>query len=367
MKLAVFSDVHAHAFREFDEKTDHTGSKRLDNIVGTLLFIRDDCVRRGIKYVLFGGDMFHIRAKVNTVVYNAVYEAIKTYNEHGLEIVGIAGNHDQVDNSDVPQHSLHAFNDLPGVTIYGDLTRHRIEDYDEDESVMVHCVPYSKNAVRAKEWIEESVSQYKEPHWLDSNMSHICLFHLGISGAFVGNGSYPMADAFVPEDLRPDFFKYVIGGHFHRKQKIIGYDNFMYTGAPIQHSFGDEGEDKGYLILDTNRRLDIQFVPVPNPKFITMTAQDVANEDIKQIADEGNYVRLMVKENELQAALSYIPDNLKYKVVLEKEYKEESRVDVRVGMTEEQVVTNYANKYNPDALQLGLQILEEVKNNGRHS
>jgi hypothetical protein len=55
MKLAVFSDLHAHNFKEFDRKTDRTGSSRLDNIVDTLVYIRDYCVAKQIKYVLFGG------------------------------------------------------------------------------------------------------------------------------------------------------------------------------------------------------------------------------------------------------------------------------------------------------------------------
>ncbi len=357
MKLAVFSDVHGHNYKEFDEKSYLTGSTRLDNIVRTLEFIRDDCVRRGIKKVLFGGDMLHIRGKVDTIVFNAIYDMIKTFYANGIEIIGIAGNHDQKDNSDVPEHSLHAFNDLEGVTIYKDLGTHMIWGQDE-ENVPVFCVPYSKNAQRIKDWIA-SIDADK------IGRNAICLFHLGISGAFVGNGSYPMADAFLPEDLRPDIFKYVVGGHFHRKQKIGGYDNFMYTGAPIQHSFGDEGEEKGYLILDTSKRLDISFVPIPNPQFFTMTAYDVANEDMQTIAEEGHYVRLTIKEGELQAALSYLPPNLKYKTVLEKEYKEETRVDVKVGMTEEQVVTKYAEQFNPEALQVGLDILERVKGNAK--
>lgn len=356
MKIAVFSDLHGHNFRTFDRKTDRTGSHRLDKIVDTLLYIRDDCVRRGIKYVLFGGDMFEVRARVNTVVYNAIYNALKSFHEHGLEVIGIAGNHDQVDNSDVPDHSLMTFNDLPGVTIYGDTDIHFIKE--DGEYVDIYCVPYSKNAQRIKDWIASQ-------EMLTFSSTRICLFHLGISGAFVGSGSYPMADAFDPEDLRPDFFKYIVGGHFHRKQKIGGYENFMYTGAPIQHSFGDEGEEKGYLILDTRKRLDIQFVPIPNPMFLTMTLADMTKEKLQGIAGDGHYVRAMLKEDEVQAFNAMVPEGLQYKVVLEKVYEEQTRVAVKIGMTEEEVVTKYAQEHNPQALDIGLQILAEVKGNGR--
>jgi DNA repair exonuclease SbcCD nuclease subunit len=352
MKLAVFSDLHAHTFKDFDSVTDLTGSQRLDNIVSTLEYIRDDCYKRDIKHVLFAGDMFHIRSKVNTVVYNAIYDTIKSFKHFGIEIIAIAGNHDQNDNSDVPAHSLHTFNDLPGVTVYGNNNIHFLEH--EGERVDIYCVPYSKNAQRTKDWIDSL-------DILTLNSHRICMFHLGIDGGFVGKGNYPMADAFKIEDLRPDFFKYIIGGHFHKHQFLGGHPHAFYTGAPIQHSFSDEGEDKGYFIIDTSKRYDVQFVPVPNPKFITMSATDVLNEDMMTIADAGHYVRLHVSEKDLQLVISHLPPHLQYKLVLEKVYEEVLRVDVKIGMSDEEVVTKYAEEYNPDAMEIGLKILAEVK------
>jgi DNA repair exonuclease SbcCD nuclease subunit len=360
MKLAVIADVHAHNYKEFDSKSDRTGSERLDKIIETLEFVRDDCVKRGIKHLLFAGDMFHIRSRVNTVVFNAVYDVIKTYHSHGIEVIGIAGNHDQHDNSDVPEHSLHTFNDLPGVTIYDDLSVHTI---DKESTVDIYCVPYSKNAQRIKDWIAEQ----EEGH---SPASRICLFHLGISGAFVGTGSYPMADAFRPEDLRPDFFKYIVGGHFHKRQFIEDHPHFFYAGAPLEHSFSDEGEDKGYFIIDTSKRWDVSFVPIPSPRFITIAGADLSHPATKNLlnscANGGHYIRALLREDEVATFNSLIPEGLKYKVILEKVYEEQTRVNVKIGMTEEEVVTKYAEEHNPDALEIGLKILEEVKGNVRN-
>lgn len=354
MKLAIFSDLHAHTFKDFDSVTDLTGSQRLDNIVATLEYIRDDCYKRDIKHVLFAGDMFHIRSKVNTVVYNAIYDTIKSFNHFGIEIIAIAGNHDQNDNSDVPAHSLHTFNDLPGVTVYGHQYIHQLVGDSPLDMVNIYCVPYSKNAQRTKDWL----ANLEKPEV--TLFSNICLFHLGIDGGFVGKGNYPMADAFKIEDLRPDFFKYIVGGHFHKHQFLGGHPHAFYTGAPIQHSFSDEGEDKGYFIIDTSKRYDVQFVPVPNPKFITLTVSDIVNLDMQELADEGHYVRIVAKESEVQRIYP-LPTNLQYKLVLEKVYEEVLRVDVKIGMSDEEVVTKYAEEYNPDAMEIGLKILAEVK------
>lgn len=356
MKLAVFSDLHGHLYKDFDSISDLTGSERLDKIVETLVFIRDDCKRRGIDTVLFAGDMYHVRSKVHTVVFNSIYDTIKTFHKHGIQIIGIPGNHDQNDNSDVPQHSLHTFNDLPGVTIYGDLAMHHLDDDD----IIIHCVPYSKNAQRTKEWIENSVKGFEKPYFLYENTKHICLFHLGIDGGFVGKGNYPMADAFKVEDLKPDFYQFVVGGHFHKHQFLGGYDHVFYTGAPIEHSFSDEGEEKGYFILDTDDS-SIEFVPIPNPKFMTLSSVDVTYLDMEEIADAGHYVRIYSLERDYEGTKSFLPPHLKYKIILSREYQEITRVNVKIGMSDEEVVTNYAEKFNPDAMEVGLQILAEVK------
>lgn len=352
MRVAAFGDLHAHIYKEFNENSDNTGSTRLDNIINTLLYIRDYCEGNNILHVLFAGDLYHVRSRVNTIVYNSIYDCIKTFPEHGIEMTMIPGNHDDTDNSDLPQHSLHAFKDIEGVTVVDTLSTVNLGD-----GTPVVCARYSKNTKMIKDFI----NSFSED---DFDKKPILLAHLGVNGGLVGNGSFPMADAFEVNDLRPDLFKYVVLGHFHKRQMLGGTNNVFYCGAPIQHSFGDEGEDKGFYVLDTDKRYDIQFVPVPNPMFLTMTAYDVANEDMQKIADEGHYVRLMVKEGELQSALTYLPDNLKYRIVLEKSYKEQSRLDIKIGMTEEQVVTKYANEHNPEALELGLKILQEVKNNG---
>jgi hypothetical protein len=59
---------------------------------------------------------------------------------------------------------------------------------------------------------------------------------------------------------------------------------------------------------------------------------------------------------------------LQYKIELEKEYKEESRIDIKVGMSPEEVIKKYAEEYAPDqdlnvesTSKLGLDILETVK------
>jgi DNA repair exonuclease SbcCD nuclease subunit len=351
MRVACLADLHAHNYKEFDRKTDKTGSQRLDQIIDTLDYIQWYCIKEGIHTILFAGDAFHVRSRVNTIVFNAVYDKFKEICGHGITVIAIPGNHDDHDNSDLPPHSLHAFKDIDGMLIMDKPGFTLLED-----GTPVVGVRYSKNVQMIKDFLNDETAL-----WRQAEKQPILLAHVGVSGGLIGKGNYPMADAFTPDDLKPDVFKYIVLGHYHRRQFLGGLPNMLYCGAPIQHSFSDEGEDKGFYVINTDKRYDIDFVPVPNPQFITMNAYNVANEDMQLIADEGHYVRLQVTESELPVALTYLPPNLQYKVNLQREYKEQTRVDVKIGMSFEEIISKYADEFKPEAKAIGLKILREVQ------
>lgn len=361
MRIAAFADLHAHLYKEFDVRTELTGSSRLDKQVSTIKYIRDHCVIEGINLVLFAGDLFHARGGVNTKVKNAIYDEIKAFSKADITIVIIAGNHDQYDNSDVPQNSLHELKQLKGVYVYDTVCKHPIyvphpgiKVQKPGDIIELVCAPYSKNVQLVKDYIA-SVEKRDIPQ--------ILLFHLGVDGGFVGKGSYPMADAFDVEDLRPDVFKYVIGGHFHRSQTLGGHPHVMYLGAPIQHSFSDEGEDKGFYIFGMEKDCDIEFVPIPNPKFITVDGvpDKFSADDLRLAVSQGDYIRFLVTEEELILWEDIIPLGLQYKVELKREYEEQTRIPIKVGMSFEEIIRLYAEENMPEAMQVGLSILAEVQ------
>lgn len=347
MKILCSADIHSHVYKTFNKITDNTGSSRLDQISYTLDYMKNYCVENGIDQMAFAGDMFETRGKVNTLVFNTMYDKFKEISDAGINILAIPGNHDDLDNSDLPQHSLHAFKDIKNMSVVDDLSTAVLDDLTE-----VTCIRYSKNTDMLKETIN-SVGDYFD------GSTKILMAHVGVDGGVVGSGNYPLSDSFSLEDLRPDYFDWVILGHFHKPQLLA--ENVFYCGSPIQHSFSDEGEDRGFFVIDTDDKKYIKFEVIPNPKFITVTENDISKYDFQELADEGHYVRLQIKESNLHQIQSSLPENLQYKVELQREYKEENRVDVRVGMSPEDVIRKFAEQYNPDAVDKGLDILKEVQ------
>ena len=225
MKIACFADVHVDVRKEFNEITDRSGSSRLDVILDGLRFIKDYCLENGITTAVCAGDLFNTRGKVSTLVFNETFRVCKEFSESGVHLILVAGNHDDIDNSDIPQSSLRPLDEIRNVTVVekcGTL---------EYGNVRIHCTPYSKNTQIIKDYIS-SVEK-------EEGVTDMLVAHLGVSGATVGSKEYPMQDAYSVSDLRPDFFKYVVLGHYHDRQILPGTNNSFYTGSPVPHTFGE--------------------------------------------------------------------------------------------------------------------------------
>jgi len=345
MKIACSADIHSHAYKEFNIISPGTGNSRLDEIISGLVGVKDYCLKNGIKHVLIAGDMFQKRGAVETVVFNSTYDAVDNMSECGLMIWIIAGNHDQANKKDKPENSLHAFKKISGVTVIDEPTMVYL-----DPETPVWALPYNKNGEKIKELVANPPETPNKP---------ILLAHLGVSGAFVGVDSYSMQDYFTVEDLHPDKYQYGVLGHYHHPQNLADASHFFYCGSPLQNNFNDEG-NRGFMVIDTNKRFDMTFVDIPAPRFITIENYEDEEWDLSTLMND--YVRFMVTSDKVQDLLTKIPEGLRYKIIAKKVYEEVARANVKIGMSFEQIVSNYANEFNPEALQIGLDLLKEVQN-----
>jgi len=344
MKFACFADTHAHLYKEFSTITEVSGNSRLDQIISALDYMKTYCLENDIKHILFAGDMFHRRKEVNIKVFNAIYDVLSSFSKGGLELIGIPGNHDQESNEQFPEHSLYTFNRLDGITFH---SRNNFQHVNEN--VCICCLPYCKDPEYTLLGIQEA-EQFKQAY---PDVQLILLAHLGVSGAMVNN--MIMQDKFSVESLSPEIFKYGILGHYHRRQFLPGTNHMLYVGSTLQHSFNDEGEDKGFYVIDTNKRHHIEFIPIPSPKFVTVrNPEEMLNVDTK------DFVRFLVTEDQVEEIQKTIPEDMQYRIELQKSYEETNRIDVKVGMGFDEVIVKYAGELNVEATEIGLEILKEV-------
>ena len=385
MKFVCTADWHAHNFNDFSktlsviwnekslryEVTEANEeileikemNSRLFNILNGLCDMRDYCLQNKITEILFGGDMFHHRGTIDVTVFNSIYKVLDSFYQVGINIHAIAGNHDQIDNSLIPTSAIHAFKELI----------HVIEqpEYFTVNNTEIVAIPYSKDKKFVLESMKKLRKQCKDPR------QAILLCHLGVDGGLVGSGMYMMSDEYSLRDLMYDKWKYVVVGHYHQPQ-ILEY-NSIYCGTPVQNNFGDElkGKDgyNGFFVIDTERRWDIEFIPIIAPRFITFSSvEELEQADADFI--KSNYVRVKStasQADEIQDRLEdMLGDNTQdIRLELEKDYSVDQRSEVSVTQSFEDTVRTYAQeKWGTketlnSVIAQGLDILNEAMTGGK--
>jgi exonuclease SbcD len=217
--------------------------------------------------VLFAGDAFKTRDP-NPTVQRAFAERIRRLSRAAIPTVLLIGNHD-----------------LPGVIsratsvdIYDalgvDYVRvcRRIEAFTLDTAagpLQVVTLPWiARGALLTKEEYradsaDELDNRLKarivdalagEVATLDPDLPAVLVGHLSLGGATFGSEQSIMLGADLVlnrSDLQPDAFDYVALGHIHKHQQVgPGTPPVVYSGSLERIDFGEEREEKGFVMLD---------------------------------------------------------------------------------------------------------------------
>lgn len=338
--VIFFTDFHAHLFEDFAKPDPEFVNDRfraqLEVLKEVFAIARDHEAD-----VVFGGDLFHKRGKLDDVVFNNVYRIFAENDD--IRTYLVRGNHDSKNNTTDSPHWLDTFKYLPHVRVFATPTMTLADGYT------IVAIPYSDDTAYLKQCIIDYAEEAK------NIQNTLLVAHIGVDGAETGRYSHRLEGAFKVGDLFPDKFKYVALGHYHKRQFLAGLDNVFYGGNTIQTSFSDEGQGKGVFLLDWKH--EPMFIPIKQKKFITL---DHVPANVQEIVDK-NYVRFQLSKDKAQevAILKEDSDNVRIEVV--KEYKTETRIDIAVDSTEEEVVEAYTKEKYPHVTALALEILREAK------
>ena len=367
MKVLCLADIHLHDFKDFsktlqvrwdkekltyieDESGDILMNSRLFYILRGLADIRDTAITEGITNILIAGDVFHKRGTITVPVMNGAYQIFKSFKEKGLNIYIIVGNHDQVDQSEISQHSLYTFKDMVHII-------DRPETIDLGDNIKLYGIPF----YRAKKTTLFYLNKYPK----EQRENTIVMLHIGVDGGIVGGG-FAMKDEYTIEEIEPDTWNAVILGHYHKPQKFA--KNMCYCGTPIQNSFSDEQVDKsynGFYILDTDTR-ELEFRELEAPRFLTFKSID----DLKNHKSKYNdYVRIKVQEKDMKD-LKEVETDCNVRVEVNKDYSISKRSEISISdsfakavetiVDESDIPTELKDKYKAKGLSILSKVAEEV-------
>lgn len=233
MEIAVINDIHLGVRNDARFMLDY-GERFFSQIFFPVID------KRKISTILIGGDVYDRRKYIN--FYTASRSNKFFFDEakkRGIEIHIIPGNHDVYFKSTNDISSLNLL--LP----YYD----NIKLYDdpvtlEFDGVTIDMIPWINN---------ENYGQIM--NFMKDSKSEFCYGHFDIIGFEMYRGL--VCDHGLDRSVFKKY-KQVWSGHFHCKSK---QGNIIYTGAPLEFTFADCGDWRGFHIFDTKKK---KLEPIQN-------------------------------------------------------------------------------------------------------
>jgi DNA repair exonuclease SbcCD nuclease subunit len=229
-KFLLFSDIHIFQHKKSED--------RLKDCLDCLVWVFETAKKNQIKNILFGGDFFHDRSRIESIVLHETFSILKKYLDGNINFYILLGNHDLWYFEKTSISSVTAVSALPNVYII-----------DEPKQIFIdgiswHFVPFTHNPI-------EDIEKLSNNNPQDS----FFLGHLAVDGAKL-NSKGSTADVEIEHDgemtkVGPKIFsnyKHAFLGHYHNAQTISS--NTEYIGSPLQLSFGELEDKKNIIILE---------------------------------------------------------------------------------------------------------------------
>lgn len=348
MGLAIIGDVHIGIYNAFSkpvsgETLNDRSLASINPLARALQLAKDNAYT-----LIVNGDLFDSRASLDVRILTKVFELFSRYQD--VKCYLIAGNHDQVDNLDIPENSL----DMFGIAFKNITVVKTVQAINLSPNITALCVPYSENV----KMLKDKIVYYKDH--LPTNRVNIMFAHIGVDGASDGGlYTHRLGGAFGLGDLYPNSFTKIYLSHYHRRQHLA--PNVSYIGSTQQHNFSDEGQEKGITVLDDDLKESFADLSAYYPKFLTFDTSNKDTEANISKAGGNNYFRVIShSKKEAKEIKKLLPDSGQLEVSLKEKPKEINRLGIKKTDSENEIVTKYVDKHYPKAKKESLSALQEA-------
>lgn len=303
-RMILFSDLH------LKPESEATAFEVLESI-------RTYAVNYNIKLVGFLGDFWHLRYQVPVYLLNRVHEELQQWQQAGIQMVMLPGNHDQVDV--VGRNALEVFQAFINIAVMtepGELTPYLPG---------IFWIPYRKS----HDEIQKALTQARMCG------CPVVFAHLPIKGALQNNRR-------TDEDGIPvgmfRGFKKVLLGHYHKRQEFFG-GGLAYIGSPYQTRADEFGQDKGFVVYDGNQ---LEWVTTFHGKRYHRFDGKPTNQELSTVK-QGDSVRIVVQTEVEAEQVRTQFKGLGDELVVEAE--EITVAAPRYGLTKGSAITDYAEAW----------------------
>jgi hypothetical protein len=250
LRALVTADVHAYnnlPFAKIDRETGY--SDRLRDVISVLDQMKTYAVKNCIHDIFILGDLFDKRM-LDGVTLPLVVETVARMAKNVGTVHIMGGNHEAT-NAQADHYTTNVFATVPNVRV--------ISGAQKIEGISFWALPY-KPEKQYRETLEDMTDEFRAIRG-----EVFLLIHQAVYGARVGSWLCP--DGIRAEELSP--YAGVLAGDFHTHQEFLPDMRGYYVGAPLQHNFGDAGENRGVwdVTFGDDNSMVSKFVPIESPKF----------------------------------------------------------------------------------------------------
>lgn len=285
MKLLHISDIH-FGIESYSRIDPVTGlPTRLQDFVAAFDRAIDHAIEQGVDAVLFTGDAYKNRDP-NPTVQRAFAERVMRLVAKNIPVFLLTGNHD-LPNMTTRAHSIEIFETLavPNVHVARSIELYTLKT--KSGPLQVVSLPWltRQNLLSKEEYRGRSLDElnllllqkieevlHSRVRRLDPKIPAVLAVHASIVGATYGSERSIMLGqdlAIQKSILGAEHFDYIAVGHIHKHQNLQAGDTaIVYPGSLERIDFGEEHDDKGYVIVDienkeSQRHTEWQFVVDP--------------------------------------------------------------------------------------------------------
>jgi exonuclease SbcD len=325
VKLLHFADLHLGVDNYGTQDAVSGVSSRSRDILRALDQIVDRAIDEPVDAVLFAGDAFKNRDPSPTLQRELAKRVARLVSAE-IPIILLVGNHDMPGAlGRATAAEIYEVLRIPGVHVAREVGL--IELQTRSGPLQVVAVPW---VTRSMALVNESLRQLVDADLdeairnaisfqvrmlasqLDATVPRVLLAHVSLQGADFGLERSLMLGRDISigaDDLGASAFDYVALGHIHKHQVLGAHPPVVYAGSPERIDFGEEGEDKGYVLVDIGsdetgtRRTSWEFVELPARRFETLRIDatggaplDVVERDIEtsRVRIKGAVVRAFI-------------------------------------------------------------------------
>lgn len=338
MKFAFIADIHLSKYAQ-DRLEDTTGlPERLDSIKKALYEVGEYCRANEIPFIMIGGDVYHNKSLVYTIAQQIMLNFFEDFGD--LSFVLVDGNHDLSGKGQNVVSALRSAVNCPNVEWVTEAPSQINKD--------VLCVPYS----------------YEVVNHVKSNNAKILISHFGLSEGILNSGMSIIQNISL-SDLA-EKYELVLLGHYHKPQEII-QDNIKlyYVGSLIQLDWGEKGDEKRFLVVNTDT-MQVDSIPITQYRKhieIEVTAENktAALDQARKLQDAGDHVKVIMRE-----AVDLTDYKGEFSIV-DKTQKDITDRGLSTSMSEEDIHKRYIDiKEVPNEdkdlyLKVGMEIIEQCE------